>query len=35
MKLKNKHEIVDKLSQLIDETNAVKKERDQYFRKIK
>lgn len=34
MKLKNKHEIVDKLSQLIDETNAVKKERDQYLEKL-
>lgn len=34
LKLKNKNEIVDKLSHFIDEAAAVKKERDQYLDKL-
>lgn len=34
LKLKNKNEIIDKLSHFIDEANAVKKERDQYLDKL-
>ncbi|MCD8027622.1 MAG: alanine--tRNA ligase [Erysipelotrichaceae bacterium] len=34
LKLKNKHEIVEKLTQYIDQTNQITKQRDQYLEKL-